>query len=69
MIKIKLKISVLVGPLTDIQPFSHPFTLISPGYWAISGAPVFYNVEIGVKSDICLLLVDSNVALRSFLFF
>ena len=33
----KLKLPVLVGPLSAVQPFSHPLTLASPSHWATLG--------------------------------
>ena len=37
----KIKLPFLVGPLSAIQPFSHPLTLTSPGHWAILGNQCF----------------------------
>ena len=33
----QVKVTSLVGPLSFIQPFSHPFTLTSPGHWTSLG--------------------------------
>ena len=43
---------VLVGPLSAFQPFSYPWTLTSPGHWAILG-----NWRSGLPGETILLPV------------